>query len=222
VTTIILTRHGHVDWIAPERFRGRADLALTDRGIGEARSTGRRIESSGTVAAVYTSPLCRCVTTARIIADRFSLEPETTDGLNDIDYGRWQGLTPDEARASWPDELDLWYRRPDLVEIPGGESLQDVLARAARALRRIVRRHREERVVLVGHDSVNRVVLLHALELPLARYWVLAQAPCAINEIEAAVGGFVVRSVNETSHLGTAPPAAPAGKGGPSPPDGGS
>ena len=68
MTHIILTRHGHVEWIEPERFRGRADLALTDRGVEQARSTSRRIESLGPIAAVYTSPLRRCVRSAQIIA----------------------------------------------------------------------------------------------------------------------------------------------------------
>lgn len=77
-----------------------------------------------------------------------------------------------------------------------------MLARVAHVLRIVVDRHPEDTVVLVGHDSVNRVILLHALELPLSRYWLLAQAPCAINEIIAARDGFSVRSVNETCHLG--------------------
>jgi probable phosphoglycerate mutase len=55
----------------------------------------------------------------------------------------------------------------------------------------------------VGHDSVNRVILLHALQLPLSRYWRLAQRPCAINEIDFSENGFVVQTVNETHHLRT-------------------
>jgi broad specificity phosphatase PhoE len=201
MTEIILTRHGHVDWIAPERFRGRADLSLTDLGVRQAQATGRRIAAIWRVAAVYTSPMRRCVRTGQIIAEPFGLDVEPTDGLNDIDYGEWQGMMPDEARESWPDEIELWYRRPDLARIPDGESLQEVLARAARSLRAIIDRHPGDTVVLVGHDSVNRVILLHALDLALSRYWHLSQAPCAINQIDAARDGFSVRSVNETWHL---------------------
>jgi phosphoserine phosphatase len=201
MTKIILTRHGHVEWIAPERFRGRADLPLTERGVTQARLTSVRVKALGSVAAVYTSPMTRSLRTAQIIAEPFSLDAQPMDALNDIHYGEWQGLTPDEARGRWPEKVELWYRRADLVAIPGGESLQDLLARVAHALRVVVERHPEETVVLVGHDSVNRVMLLHALELPLSRYWLLAQAPCAINQITAAKDGFWVRSVNETCHL---------------------
>jgi probable phosphoglycerate mutase len=202
MTTILLIRHGHVEGIAPERFRGRTDLPLTERGLEEARATSRRISATWRVAAVYTSPMSRSLRTGQIIAEPFGLDGQPMAALNDIDYGQWHGLTPDEARARWPREVDLWYRRPEMIRVPGGETLQDVLARTADALRVVLLRHPEDTVVLVGHDCVNRVILLHALELPLARYWHLAQAPCAINQIIATEDGFTVWSLNETWHLG--------------------
>jgi probable phosphoglycerate mutase len=54
---------------------------------------------------------------------------------------------------------------------------------------------------VVGHDSVNRVILLHALDLPLSRYRRLGQEPCAINEIDFSDGEFTIRSINKTDHL---------------------
>jgi probable phosphoglycerate mutase len=68
-------------------------------------------------------------------------------------------------------------------------------------LRDVIGRHPEDTVVLVAHDSVNRVILLHALDLPLSRYRRLGQDPCAINQIDFSEGEFTVRSVNETHHL---------------------
>jgi broad specificity phosphatase PhoE len=206
VTKIILVRHGYVDRILPERFHGRDDVLLTSQGIEAAWITSRWISATQRVTTVYTSPMIRCLRTAQIIAEPFSLDAQPMDALIDIDYGEWQGLIPDEVRARWPREIDLWYRRPDLVRVPGGETLQDVLARAADALRLVVDRHPEKTVVLVGHDSVNRVSLLHALELPLARYWQLAQSPCAINQIIAARDNHCVRSLNETGHLDESSP----------------
>jgi phosphoserine phosphatase len=67
-------------------------------------------------------------------------------------------------------------------------------------VREVIGRHPSDTVVVVGHDSVNRVILLHALELALSRYWRLGQDPCAINEIDFADGGATVRSINETYH----------------------
>lgn len=201
MTEILLIRHGDVPWLEPRRFRGRAELKLTDAGIAQAEATARRIGASWQPQAIYASPLGRTLRTAQIIAEPLRLPVQPLELLIDIDYGQWQGLALDEARDRWPAELGLWLRRPDLVQIPGGETLQAVLVRAAQALRLVVGRHPQETVALVGHDSVNRVILLHALELPLARYWQLGQDPCAINRIDASPEGFVVQGMNDTAHL---------------------
>jgi broad specificity phosphatase PhoE len=201
MTEILLTRHGHVPWLEPRRFRGRAELKLTDKGVAQAEATARRIAAGWRPQAIYASPLGRTLHTARIIAEPLRLPVQSLDGLIDMDFGEWQGLTADEAKARWPEAAGLWDRRPDLVQPPGGETLQDVLARVAQALRLVVARHPQETVVLVGHDGINRVILLHALELPLARYWQLGQDPCALNRIEASAEGFVVETMNDTAHL---------------------
>jgi broad specificity phosphatase PhoE len=201
MTTLLLVRHGHVEGIFPERFRGRADLTLTPEGLRQAEATARRIAETWQPAAVYSSPMRRCLATGSAIGAPFRLTPITHAGLNDIDYGKWQGLTPAEARRNWAAEVDTWYGHPDWAALPDGESLQDVLARTTAALHEIVRRHPGDTVVLVGHDSVNRVILLHALGLPLSRYWRIRQNPCAINEIDADVGSFAIISVNQTDHL---------------------
>jgi phosphoserine phosphatase len=201
MTTLLLVRHGHVEGISPERFHGRADLALTAEGRRQAEATARRVAETWRPAAVYSSPMRRCLATGSAIGAPFGLAPITHAGLNDIDYGKWQGLTPEEARRNWAEEVDTWYSHPDWATIPDGESLQDLLARTTAALREIVSRHPGDTVVLVGHDSVNRVILLHALGLPLSRYWRIRQHPCAINEIDAGAGSFTIVSVNQTDHL---------------------
>ncbi len=200
MTKIILVRHGHVEGISPERFRGRLDLTLTAEGRRQAEATARHIAATWRPAAVYASPLSRCRDTAEAIASLLGLSSSPVQGLMDIDYGQWQGLTPDEVGARWPAELGTWYRAPDWAAIPGGETLPNVLVRAVLALREVTARHPSNTVVLVAHDSVNRVILLHALGLPLSGYWRLGQRPCAINEIDVSGNGCVVLSMNETCH----------------------
>jgi probable phosphoglycerate mutase len=143
----------------------------------------------------------RCIATATAIGKPFALTPIPLPELNDIDYGRWQGLTPEEARPRWPSELADWYSRPDRVNIPGGERLQDVLTRVVRALDEVIGHQPAETVVMVGHDSVNRILLLHSLGLPLSRYWGIRQHPCAINEIDWEEGRFTIGSINQTDHI---------------------
>ena len=198
---IILARHGHVDWLAPERFRGRAELPLSDLGRRQAQAVARYIAATWKPDAVYTSPLGRCRETGAEIAAPFRLELRPIEGLADIDYGEWQGLTRDEAQERWPDETELWFRTPHIAAIPGGETLAGLLSRTSAALRDILWRHPDQTVVLVGHDSVNRVLLLFALEAPLSRYWHLRQEPCAVNELFFDNDSFIIGSINQTQHL---------------------
>jgi broad specificity phosphatase PhoE len=203
MTKVILTRHGHVDWISPERYRGRAELSLSDLGRQQIQSVGHQIATKWLPTAIYTSPMGRCVETGQAIANALpnQLVPTPLEGLNDIDYGIWQGLTKVEVQEKWPRESDEWHKVPHLAEIPNGETLAEVLTRLTHALHDILRQHDNETVVLVGHDSVNRVLLTHVMGLPLSSYWHFKFDPCGITEIDFIENAFFMNSMNETFHL---------------------
>ena len=201
MTKILLIRHGHVEGITPERFRGRADVALTAQGMAEARAVARRVASGWRPVKVYTSPLARAVVTGVEIAEACKTPADILEGLADIDYGAWQWMTHEEAKASDPRRYAAWHTTPQLVRFPQGESLQDVVARTADALRFVLAQHAADTVVLVGHDSVNRALLLQLLDQPLSCYWRLVQSPCCINEIDVVEGRIAVQRINETHHL---------------------
>jgi probable phosphoglycerate mutase len=201
MTKIILTRHGHVEGIKPERFRGREPLQLTKRGAAEAVAVAQRIAAAWRPSQIYTSPMGRCIATATAIARATGVAAKTCEDLNDIDYGAWQFKSFGEAKAQDSALFAAWFATPHLVRFPNGESLQDLLARTANALRMVLAHHPDQTVVLVGHDSVNRAILLELLDQPLSAYWRLAQDPCCLNEIDVTGGSVRVQSVNETQHL---------------------
>ena len=74
--------------------------------------------------------------------------------------------------------FNLWRSAPHLIRFPQGEALQDLVARTANALRETLERHPAQTVVFVGHDSVNRALLLQLLDQPLSASWRLSQDPC--------------------------------------------
>ena len=202
MTKILLIRHGHVEGIKPERFRGREPLKLTAQGQAEAEAVASRIATSWQPGQIYTSPMERCVKTAEAIARACALAaPERCDDLNDFDYGTWQFKTFTDAKAEDAALFTAWFATPHLVRFPKGESLQDVGARTANALRIVLARHRDDTVVLVSHDSVNRALLLQLLGLPLSAYYRIMQSPCCVNEIDITHGHACVVCINETHHL---------------------
>jgi probable phosphoglycerate mutase len=202
MTKLILTRHGHVEGIHPERFRGRIELALTEEGRVQAGRTAAFIAGAWAPVAVYSSPRQRCRATAAEIAVACGTgEAVVAPGLDDLDYGAWQWRTHEEIAAEDPTRLRLWRTAPHLVRFPAGEALQDVVARTADVLRQMLERHAGETVVLVGHDSVNRALLLQLLDQPLSAYWRLSQDPCGISEVDVEDGVARARRINETGHL---------------------
>jgi len=201
VTKIVLTRHGHVEGIKPERFRGRQPLDLTTLGRAQAQAVAQRIAAAWRPTHIYTSPMGRCIETAAAIAKACGIAAKTCDDLNDIDYGAWQFKTFADAKAQDPTLFAAWFATPQLVRFPNGESLQDLAARVANAVRMVLARHPDETVVLVGHDSVNRALLLGFLDLPPSAYWRLGQEPCCLNEIDVIAGIVTVRGMNATQHL---------------------
>ena len=202
MTTIILTRHGHVEGIDPPRFRGQHPLSLTDQGCREAKMTAQYIASSFRPAAVYTSPLERCVVTGGMIAEACGLKAVVNDGLQDLNYGDWQWRTHAEVKQRWPWLYARWHLTPHLARFPAGESLQDIVLRSADVFRTMVEAFPDDTVVLVGHDSVNRALLLQLLDQPLSAYWRIVQDPCCINVIEFKKETIRVVSVNDTRHIG--------------------
>jgi broad specificity phosphatase PhoE len=199
--TLILVRHGHVEGIEPARFRGRLDLPLTERGWSQARATAVYIGSKWPIAAVYASPLSRCMDTGQIIAAEQGLQVQACDHLLDLDYGPWQGRIRAEIRKEEPALYDAWMERPDLTVIEGAETLQEAQARVVRGLAEIRRDHPRQTIVAVGHDSTNRVLLTLLLGLPLSHYWHLQQDPCAISLIKFERSGPRVVEMNSTAHL---------------------
>jgi broad specificity phosphatase PhoE len=205
MTRIVLVRHGHVEGISPERFRGRTEIPLSELGRRQAALTAAAVAARWRFEAVYTSPMGRCVETGQAIASERGMDGRPLVELHDLDYGEWQWRTFEDVRATSPGLFERWFAAPDLVRFPGGDSLANLVARTADALRFVTERHPAETIVLVGHDSVNRAILIQALAQPLSAYWRLAQSPCGINEIEIEGDRIQVLRVNETAHLESSP-----------------
>jgi phosphoserine phosphatase len=201
MTQIVLVRHGQTEWNRIERFRGRFDVPLNETGLAQAAATGRRIAAEWHPVAVYSSPLSRAVQTAEAVARHFDLPVQAEPDLIDIDYGEWQGLTPDEARARWPEIVEAWYHAPQRAHIPGGETLDQVRARGVAAVRTLAARHIDQTLVLVGHTVINRAILLGIMKLGTDRFWHIRQDTCAINVFETKGDDFVLVSLNDVCHL---------------------
>ncbi|MGQ9801398.1 MAG: histidine phosphatase family protein [Candidatus Saccharicenans sp.] len=201
MTRIVLVRHGETEWNRVERFRGSVDIPLNENGLRQAELLARRLLAAWKPAAVYSSPLSRAIKTAEAIAYPLDLRVQIHPGLSDINYGQWQGLTPDEVRSRWPELFERWQTIPDNLHFPGGVSISERQRIGVTAVREIAAAHPGETVVCVGHTVINRLIILGLLDLDLSYFWRLRQDNCALNVLECHDDRFVAVTLNETGHL---------------------
>jgi broad specificity phosphatase PhoE len=155
----LLVRHGATEWNRTKRAQGHADIDLNDAGRQQAIHTAAELAGHD-VAAVYSSDLRRALDTASPIAAAHNLEVTTDRDFREIDQGEWEGLTTDEIKRRWP---ELWGPARHFTARPGGESPQQVRARALEGLRRVVESHPDDTVVVVTHGGTIRWLSAEAL-----------------------------------------------------------
>jgi len=195
-TQVFLCRHAEVEASAQGRFCGRLDLGLSPTGIEQARALGAAL-ASVSLSALYSSPLRRARETAALVAEACGLGVVETPDLAEIDFGELDGLTFEEADTQFRDVYRSWLESPATVRLPDGECLDDVRARASRALTQIVGRHPNASVAVIAHAGPLRALLAAALMIPdeaLFRVAVDHASPSLVEWLDDGIP--VVRSLN--------------------------
>ncbi|MBA2553119.1 MAG: histidine phosphatase family protein [Geodermatophilaceae bacterium] len=167
---LILVRHGETEWSRTGRHTGRSDIPLTEHGERQARALTRQLERL-TFQRVLVSPRERSWRTAELagITD-FTVDED----LAEWDYGAYEGLTRDEIRTQDP-QWTIWTGTP-----PGGESKDQVSARAERVLRRLEPELRRGDVLVVSHGHFGRVLAIAWLQFPVSAAAALHMEPAAV------------------------------------------
>ncbi len=195
----MLVRHGETEYNRADVFRGRVDLPLNARGHEQAEAAARYLEGEA-FEAFYSSPLQRSMQTAHAIAARHGGEVVPLDYFMDVDYGEWSGKSIAEIAKAWPREFAAWAESPEETVFPGGESVREVRNRLQQGLEWLATRH-AERVLLVGHKLINRLIICIVLDLPTRGIWRVEQSNGAINVITRGERGWVLRHMNDVAHL---------------------
>ncbi|MEA2638163.1 MAG: hypothetical protein QOE18_1220 [Chloroflexota bacterium] len=157
---LYLIRHGTTTLNVENRYRGRRDIPLDAQGYQDAVDAARRLSGAG-LTSVYTGPLRRTIATAQIIADEHRVpDLRILHGLNNVDYGAWEGMTAEEAGIYDPEAFNLYQSSPRLAICPQGERLMDAQRRMLEAVHLIGERHPGESVAAVTHAVMIRLVLM--------------------------------------------------------------
>ncbi len=194
---VYLARHGETAWTISRQHTGVTDLPLTAQGEAEAVRLGERLQGLR-VAAVLTSPLSRAVRTCELAG--FGSRAEVEPDLMEWNYGTYEGRTSADIHAERPD----WQLFRD--GCPGGESPDQIGARADRVARRV--RAIEGDVLLFSSGHFLRVFAARWLGLPpgAGRYFVLGTASLSAVGYEHDRSDPAIRLWNEMPHEGHSGP----------------
>jgi len=157
---LFLVRHGETEGESSIRLHGRNDVALSALGREQAHRLGRRLAGEGLSRCVH-SPLGRARETAVIIgshrSDPLSLVEEP--GLREIDFGRFEGLTVDEAKATSAEFAERW-EQGTVESYPGGDDVAEFRRRAGDAVERCLAEAGSSDLLVVAHRGVVVSALL--------------------------------------------------------------
>ena len=131
MTRLVLLRHGITEWNAAGRYQGQTDVALSDEGVAQARAVAPAIAAMSP-DALWTSDLARAATTAAYVAAACEVPVTADPRLRERDVGVFGGMTPEQIRASHPDDAEEFFGGGAPLDT---ESEQDVEARMTEALR---------------------------------------------------------------------------------------
>ncbi|MGB3612463.1 MAG: histidine phosphatase family protein [Elainellaceae cyanobacterium] len=204
---VLLVRHGETNWNRDKRFQGQIDIPLNDTGRRQAAQCADFLQAAQIDRAI-SSAMSRPRETAEIILEPHVGVPlSTMDELQEIGHGLWEGQLEPDIEQGYPGLLQQWKDAPETVQMPEGETLQQVWDRAIAAWNTIVASAQPGEVILVvAHDAVNKSLLCHLAGLGPEQFWTFKQGNGAVSVIDypnGADGSPLLQSINITTFLGT-------------------
>lgn len=177
-----LIRHGEIEPASMGKLIGRTDVALSERGVEQARRLAEKL-SSVRLDAVYSSDLRRAIRTAEIIAGHNQERTRLSEAWREIDMGEWEGRALSALNDDEPERVASLFNDPDSFKYPGGESFVDFTMRVRGALDLLLQTHQNGEIALVAHGGVCRAIIGGVLEMPMRNWLRLAQDYGCLNVI---------------------------------------
>ncbi|MPZ91725.1 MAG: MSMEG_4193 family putative phosphomutase [Actinobacteria bacterium] len=201
MTIFYLVRHG-VTSHTGHRLSGRMpDIHLSDAGRSEAEVAASSL-AKVRLKSIYSSPMDRCIETARIIADKHGLPARTRRDLAEVEYGSWTNRSLKAvARTKLWSSVQKW---PAGTRFPEGESFVEIQSRGVAVLEDLRIRHPKDRICVVSHGDVIRLVMAHYMGIHLDLFQRILVTPSSISVLSVTDSGPLVLTLN-------APPGSPLG-----------
>ncbi|GGV05008.1 bifunctional RNase H/acid phosphatase [Kitasatospora herbaricolor] len=203
-TTFVLLRHGETPLTPEKRFSGSGggDPELSEKGRWQAERAAEAMAARGTIQAVVSSPMRRTRQTAETVAARLGLDVRIEEGLRELDFGDWEGLTFAEVQERHPADLDAWLASAKAKPTGGSESFTTLAHRVGVARDKILARYAGRTVLVVSHVSPIKTLVRLALGAPPDALYRMELSAAALSAVQYYTDGNAsVRLLNDTGHL---------------------
>ncbi len=198
-TTIFLVRHGQTDSNIKDIYMGWSAEELNNTGFNQVQQLASRLARQP-IAAVYTSPLQRTMTTSRMLSKPHRLSPVIVQDLIEINLGNWEGLHISEIKQKWPEQFNIWRSDPSNITIPGGESLNSVTERSTQALQQIAAVNKDKNIIVVTHEIVIKVIVPFVLNSTNSIYRRFVVDNASLSIITVKNDNYRLKTLNDTAH----------------------
>ncbi|QXE09126.1 MULTISPECIES: alpha-ribazole phosphatase family protein [Pseudomonas] len=156
-----LLRHGETE--LGGGLRGSLDDALTEKGWAQMRAA---VIAGGPWDRLISSPLQRCARFAADLGEQLGLPVHLDKDLQELHFGAWEGQSAVALMETDAEALGLFWADPYAFTPPQGEPVSDFAARVLGAVARLHQAYAGERVLLISHGGVMRLLLAQARGLP--------------------------------------------------------
>jgi len=194
-------RHGQTIYSRANGYCGSLDPELTPEGIEMAEAFTAAYKNFPWTA-VFASPLRRTVATAKPLCDAIGMEMELRDGLKEITYGKWEGLSPEEVSRDFHDDYIRYLADPGWNAPTDGERAVDIAQRSSVVLEEIEQKYKMGNILIVSHKATIRIMLCWLLGIDVGRFRDRISAPVAsVSVLEFGVHGPLLHILADRSHL---------------------
>ncbi len=198
----IFVRHGETEWNIQGRYQGQSDIPLSEKGREQAAALGKRFEEIP-VDVIYSSPLKRAYDTARAIAEPKGLPIQVVEGIKELDFGRWDGLTLEMLKEQYGDSFMKYRTEPFHYPMEGEGTLNRARLRVGAALEEIKEeyRHTDKTVVVVAHGGILKLAVFYLLDMSSRFYRCMELDNTSLTVLDIEEDRSILRSLNDAHHL---------------------
>ncbi|MDM9580699.1 MULTISPECIES: histidine phosphatase family protein [unclassified Nostoc] len=199
--TLYFLRHGQTECSRNNSFCGSIDSELTPEGLEMAKAFADAYTSKDWTA-IFCSPMQRTVLTAKPLYEAIGIEPQLRDGLKEINYGLWEGKTPEVIMREYHDDYIRWSADPAWNAPSGGEMAVTIAYRALQVIEEIKQNYSSGNVLVVSHKATIRIILCSLLGIDVGRFRFRLGCPVAsVSIVEFTSHGTLLKVLADRSHL---------------------